>query len=113
MKATVLTEISKVEIKDVEKPKIKGNGVLIKVKSTGIYGSNLHAYRGVHLFRKPPVILGQKLSGNIVEVGKKITGFKIGDKVTVEPHIGCGKCEYCLAGKYTLCKEKKVSDVGN
>ena len=46
-------------------------------------------------------------------MGKKITEFKIGDKVTVEPHISCGKCEYCLAGNYNLCKEKKVPDVGD
>lgn len=51
MKAVVLTKIRKVEIKDVEKPKIKGNEALIKIKSTGICGSDLYAYRGVHPFR--------------------------------------------------------------
>lgn len=112
MKAAVLTEIRKIEIKSIKKPEIRDDEVLIKVKSTGICGSDLHAYRGIHPFRKPPVVLGHELSGNIAETGKRITKFKIGDKVTVEPHIGCGKCEYCLSGNYNLCKEKKVPGIG-
>lgn len=113
MKAAVLTKTRKIEIENIEKPEIKDNEVLIKVKSTGICGSDLHAYRGVHPFRKPPVVLGHEVAGIIVELGKKITEFKIGDKATVEPHIGCGKCEYCLEGNYNLCKEKKVPGVGD
>lgn len=113
MKAAVLTKIRKIEIKDIEKPKIKDDEVLIKVKSTGICGSDLHAYRGVHPFRKPPVVLGHEVSGIIEELGKNITEFKIGDKVTVEPNIGCSKCEYCSEGHYNLCEQKKVPGVSD
>jgi len=113
MKAAVLTEIHKVEIKDVEKPEIKDNEVLIKVKSTGICGSDLHAYRGHHPFRKPPVILGHEVSGVVEEIGDVVNNIKNGDRVTVEPQLGCGECEYCLTGKYNLCIDRRAPGIGN
>lgn len=113
MKAAVLTKIRKIEIKNIEKPKIKDSEVLIKVKSTGICGSDLHAYRGVHPFRKPPVILGHEISGIVEEIGDVVNNIKIGDRVTVEPQFGCGKCEYCLTGKYNLCISRRAPGIGD
>jgi len=113
MEAAILTDKYKIEIKEIEKPKIKDNEVLIKVKSTGICGSDLHAYRGCHPFRKPPVILGHEVSGVVEELGKAVDNIKIGDRVTVEPQLGCGKCEYCLAGKYNLCINRRAPGIGS
>ena len=113
MKAAILSDVCKIDIKEIEKPKIKQNEVLIRVKSTGICGSDLHAYRGHHPFRKPPVILGHEVSGIVEEIGSVVKNIKIGDRVTVEPQSGCGECEYCLVGKYNLCINRRAPGIGN
>lgn len=106
MYAAFVTAPYKVDIVDIPKPQLKENEVMIHVRSAGICGSDLHLYKGTHAFRKPPAILGHELAGDIVEVGKAVTRFKVGDRVTVEPHIPCGTCEYCKAGRVNLCLQK-------
>ena len=113
MKVAILSDVYKIDIKEIEKPKIKNNEVLIRVKATGVCGSDLHAYRGHHPFRKPPVILGHEVSGTVEEIGNVVNNIKIGDRVTVEPQVGCGECEYCLVGKYNLCINRRAPGVGN
>jgi len=108
MKAAYVVDECKVEIKDIEIPKIKDNEVLIKVKTVGICGSDLHLFKGTHAFRKPPVVLGHEVAGEIVKIGKNVTKFKVGDRVTVEPHIGCGECEFCEKDLVNLCINKKA-----
>lgn len=106
MKAAVVTGTKCVNVQDVEVPSIKDDEVLIKVKTVGVCGSDLHLFQGTHAFRKPPAVLGHEIAGEIVKVGKDVTKFKIGDRVTVEPQIGCGKCEFCKAGRVNLCPDK-------
>ena len=106
MKAAVVTGTKCVNVQDVEVPSIKDDEVLIKVKTVGVCGSDLHLFQGTHAFRKPPAVVGHKIAGEIVKVGKYVTKFKIGDRVTVEPQIGCGKCEFCKAGRVNLCPDK-------
>lgn len=108
MKAAFVVDECKVEIKDIEKPEIQDDEVLIKVRTTGICGSDLHLYKGTHAFRKPPVILGHEVAGDVVEIGKNVTKLKVGDRVTVEPHIGCGECEYCKKNLVNICLNKKA-----
>lgn len=113
MKAAVLTDFYKIEIKEIKKPQIEKNEALIRVKSTGICGSDLHAYRGHHPFRKPPVILGHEVSGIVTEIGSEVKNIAINDRVTVEPQLGCGICEYCIEGKYNLCNNRKAPGINN
>ncbi len=95
--------------KDVEEPILSDpRSVKIQVKATGICGSEVHAFHGKHPFRIPPVVSGHEFSGVVVEIGKDVTYCKVGDRVTAEPHYGCGHCELCLDGKYNICAEKKV-----
>ncbi|PKM51630.1 MAG: alcohol dehydrogenase [Firmicutes bacterium HGW-Firmicutes-7] len=108
MKAAFVVEKEKVEIRDIEIPKIKNDEVLIKVKTVGVCGSDLHLFKGTHPFRKPPAILGHEVAGDIIEVGSNVKNLKIGDKVTVEPHIGCGECEFCKQDLINLCISKKT-----
>lgn len=103
MKAVFVEDAYKVIVKEVELPAIGIDEVLIKVKSAGICGSDLHTYKGLHPFRKPPVIIGHEVAGEIVQVGAAVTQFKAGDRVTVEPQAGCGNCEYCLRGQVNYC----------
>lgn len=113
MKVTILSNVYKINVIEIEKPKIKENEVLIRVKSSGICGSDLHAYRGHHPFRKPPVILGHEVSGVVEELGKAVDNIKVGDRVTVEPQLGCGECVYCLEGKYNLCINRRAPGIGS
>ncbi|WP_071706008.1 zinc-dependent alcohol dehydrogenase [Murdochiella vaginalis] len=106
MKACYVVSPEKVEIKNIEKPVIDEKEVLIRVHYAGVCGSDLHLFHGTHPFRKPPEILGHEVVGEIVEIGSKVTDLRIGDRVTVEPHLGCGQCELCQSGNENLCRTK-------
>lgn len=108
MKAAYVVEAEKVEVKDIDVPALKDDEVLIKVKTVGVCGSDLHLFKGTHAFRKPPAVLGHEVAGEIVEIGKNVTKFKIGDRVTVEPQVGCGECEFCKQDLVNLCTGKKA-----
>ena len=108
MKAAVLTAHYRVEMQEVPEPEPRDNEVKIKVVSSGVCGSEVHAYKGTHPFRHPPSILGHETAGDIVAVGSAVTRFKVGDRVTVEPQITCGVCDYCRAGHPNLCVAKVV-----
>ena len=108
MKAAMVTGKEVVTIRDVDAPVPGDDEVLIKVKTAGVCGSDLHLFHGTHAFRKPPAVLGHEVAGDIVQLGKNVRGYKIGDRVTVEPHLGCGECEYCKQGLVNLCLAKKA-----
>ncbi|RLF02855.1 MAG: hypothetical protein DRJ59_02445 [Thermoprotei archaeon] len=108
MKAALLKGPYSIKIIDVEKPKPGPNQVLIKVRRCGICGSDLHAYKGKHPDFVIPVIPGHEFSGDVVEVGEKVEGINVGDKVCVEPLVTCGKCYFCLRGEYHRCVNLKV-----
>ncbi|WP_160725251.1 zinc-dependent alcohol dehydrogenase [Bacillus sp. USDA818B3_A] len=109
MRAAVIDKPYSIELQEVSLPVIKHpNEVKIQVVVTGICGSEIHAYHGTHPFRVPPVISGHEFAGVVVETGSEVKGVSIGDRVTVEPHYGCGVCKTCQAGNYHICKEKRV-----
>lgn len=108
MKVAKIIRKKTVAIETIDSPKIEDNEVLVKVKITGICGSDLHLYQDTHAFRRPPAILGHEIAGIIVEVGKSVKSHKIGDRVTIEPHLGCGLCKFCEDGLVNICIKKKV-----
>lgn len=112
MKAIYAEHPFEIGFRDIDIPDIKDNEVLIKTAYAGICASDIHAYRGQHAFRIPPVMLGHEISGIIDEVGKNVTKFKIGDHVTVMPEIGCRKCPACKTGKVNLCTSKILPGTG-
>ena len=90
-----------------DKPEVKEDEVLIKVKSVGICGSDILYYRTGGTKKRPitkPFILGHEVSGIVENKGKEVNNLDIGDRVAVEPGITCGRCIYCKSGKYNLCK---------
>ncbi len=95
-----------VEIRDIEIPKIGPEEVLIRTKAAPI-GSDVKVYHDDPIMRRavrPPVVLGAENSGEIVEVGASVTGWKRGDRVVSELHVSiCGKCWLCNSGKSFLC----------
>lgn len=104
----VMIQPGDIIFKEVEKPTTKAGQVLIKIMNIGICGSDIHVYHGKHPFTKYPVTQGHEVSGEIVELGNGVDGFYIGQKVTIEPQVYCGKCYPCRHGKYNLCEELKV-----
>lgn len=109
MKAAVLEKPYHMEIREVDDPEPPGPGqVLIRVAVTGICGSEIQAYKGLHPYRIPPVILGHELAGQVTAVGPGVTTLQVGDRVTVEPQVGCGQCIPCRRGRYHLCHRKRV-----
>jgi L-iditol 2-dehydrogenase len=108
MKAALVTDVGKVSIEEIEKPSIKDDEVLIRVRTVGVCGSDLHLFRGTHAFRKPPAILGHEIAGDVVEIGKDVRGIRPGDRVTVEPQYGCCECDFCRRDLVNLCSDKVV-----
>ena len=108
MKAAWVTDVEKVSIEEIERPSPKDDEVLIKVRTVGVCGSDLHLFRGTHAFRKPPAILGHEIAGDVVKIGRNVRHVKIGDRVTVEPQWGCGECAFCRQGFVNLCSDKVV-----
>lgn len=93
---------------EVPVPKPKKDQVLVKIMNIGICGSDIHVYHGEHPFTSYPVTQGHEVSGQIVEAGSGVSGFTVGQKVTIEPQVYCGQCHPCRHGKYNLCEELKV-----
>ena len=114
MRAGYMPAIRQAEFRDdMPEPMIeKADDVKIKIVNCGICGSEVHAYHGLHPFRIPPIVSGHEVAGDVVEVGPGVTKFKVGDRVTVEPHYGCGHCWYCGHGLYNVCPDKKVLGAG-
>jgi len=106
MKAALLTEKGFI-IKDVQKPRIGKTEALIRVKSVGICGTDLAIYKGTYKFPLPR-ILGHEIAGEIAEIGSNKSKFNIGDRVTTEINITCGKCYYCMHGLKTHCINRKA-----
>lgn len=113
MKAAYVTDLEKVEVKEINRPVIKDTEVLIEVATVGVCGSDLHLFEGTHAFRKPPAILGHEIAGKVVEVGKDVTTVKVGERVTVEPHLGCGECDFCKNNLVNLCTKKSAPGTPN
>ncbi|MCX7702348.1 MAG: alcohol dehydrogenase catalytic domain-containing protein, partial [Gemmataceae bacterium] len=91
---------------DVPEPKIGPNDVLIRIDRTGICGTDLHIEKWDQWAQKTipvPMVVGHEFVGDIVEVGANVTDFRVGDVVSGEGHITCGRCRHCLAGQRHLC----------
>src|SRR5918993_872561 len=94
------------DLRDVPMPEVGINDILIRVRKTGICGTDLHieswdawAARTI----KPPLVVGHEFVGEIVEVGANVADFGPGDLVSGEGHVVCGRCRHCLAGRRHLC----------
>ena len=84
--------------------------VLIKVKKTGICGTDLHIFNWDAWAQKNitvPMIIGHEFSGVVANIGKNVKKIKIGDRVSAEGHIVCGYCRNCRAGKGQICRNTK------
>jgi len=105
MRAAVLHDWNDIRMVQRPVPTPGAGEVLIKVESCSICGGDVKIVtRG--MLKQPPMdsfIIGHEYAGTIVELGEAVDEYKIGDRVTVEVHKGCGRCRNCIDGKYTAC----------
>ena len=114
MRALRFPEAFQAEVVTLGRPGIRGARELeVKVEACGICASDVAAYKGEHPYRKPPVITGHECAGTVVDVGAGVREFAVGDRVAIEPHLGCGDCRYCELGEYQQCVSKTVLGVGD
>lgn len=111
MKALVLTEYRHLELRDVPTPKPGTGELLVRVHACGICGSDVHGFDGSTGRRKPPLIMGHEASGVVAELGPGVTAFKVGDRVTFDSTVSCGRCPYCVRGQINLCDNRRVLGV--
>jgi threonine dehydrogenase-like Zn-dependent dehydrogenase len=105
MKAAVVEKPNQLVIKQVPVPEIADDEVLIKVKYTGICGTDWSIFTGKYSADKLPLIAGHEFSGTIAALGKKTRGLKEGDRVTADINMSCGTCFYCRQGQKLMCRD--------
>ena len=115
MKALVLRAPKDFSLETVPVPEPQANEVLVKVKACAICGSDPKLFygNGLHNEYPYPFIPGHEAAGEVVALGAGVKKFKIGDRVAMEAHCGCGYCENCLKGQYTLCFNYAKPETGH
>ncbi|MGI6669561.1 MAG: NAD(P)-dependent alcohol dehydrogenase [Acetivibrionales bacterium] len=113
-KAVWLLGKQNIKIDTAPMPVPKPDEVVIKVGYVGICGSDMHFYETGNYSKGPivdPLILGHECAGTVVAAGEDVKNLAVGDNVAVEPGETCGQCEYCLGGRYNLCKSVRFKSV--
>ena len=107
MKALVKTKAEQgIWLQDMPEPECGNNDVIVKIHKTAICGTDIHIYNWDEWAQKTipvPMITGHEYAGEIVEIGQNVTDLSVGDIVSGEGHITCGRCRNCLAGRIHLC----------
>jgi L-iditol 2-dehydrogenase len=111
MKAMLLSDYRKLAITDMPSPTLADDEVLVRVRACGICGSDVHGYDGSTGRRIPPLVMGHEASGEIAQVGSAVKNFNVGDRVTFDSTVSCGRCDYCQKGQVNLCDSRMVLGV--
>ena len=100
-------------VSDLPTPHAGPGELVLRNQVCGVCGTDVHIYHGEpgSADVNPPVVLGHEYSGEVVEVGEGVTGFAVGDHITVDPNIYCGHCAYCQNGKKQLCPSMEAIGV--
>jgi len=102
MNVAIYYSLDDIRIQDVPKPKIGPEEILVEMKACGVCGSDLMDW---YLRSRAPLVLGHEPAGIIVEAGKNVKGFNVGDRVFAHHHVACLTCHYCVNGDYTMCQQ--------
>ena len=115
MRAAVYHGHKDVRIEEVPVPVPGEKEVLIRVDYAGICGTDRHEYVGPNFIptvrphrltgRVAPLIMGHEFSGRIEKLGKEVTGWKVGERVTANGSLTCGRCEACRSGRFNVCQK--------
>jgi len=107
MHAAFCTAPGILEVRDVPRPEPGPGEVIVKVRSCGICGSDLHWFCGG--FPPPPICPGHEISGEVADVGEGVSRVRPGDRVAVEPLVVCRDCWACRTGDYQLCRTLRIA----
>ena len=106
MKASQYIQAGKMEYREVPLPDLAAQEIRVRVAYCGICGTDLHIFKGHMDARvKAPQAVGHEVSGTVAAVGSEVTGFSVGQKVTVRPLDNCGECNTCKAGFTHICEK--------
>ena len=103
MKASILYGIEDLRGEDVAIPTILDEEILMKVEVCAVCGTDVKIYHHGHKHIRFPRITGHEVSGEIVEVGRKVKHYTVGQRIAVAPHLPCGECYYCCRGMQSMC----------
>lgn len=101
MRVGVYYNNNDVRVEERPKPEISAGEILVKVKASGICGSDVMEW---YRIKKAPLVLGHEISGEIAEAGSNVKKYKVGDRVFVSHHVPCNTCHYCLTDNHTACQ---------
>lgn len=107
MKAMRLEATGELFTREVEKPEAGPDDLLVRVEACGVCGTDRHLFQG-EFPCTPPVTLGHEFSGIVEAVGSAVTGFAVGDRITGDPNIACGRCSHCVNGRVNLCRSLRA-----
>lgn len=110
MKAVVITGKNKAEVKEVSMPIPCTDEVVIRVKAAGLCGTDYHIFNGTYPANYP-IIPGHEFSGVISAVGSNVKEWSVGQRVTADPNIYCGRCDYCLRNESNMCENMQAVGV--
>lgn len=108
MRAAVLHPPGEIRIEQRERPAPGPREVLVQVTAVGVCGSDVHYYehgRIGPMVVEAPMVLGHESAGRVVELGEGASRHSVGDRVTLEPGVPCGRCRECRGGRYNLCED--------
>ncbi len=111
MKALLLSSYNQLDLVNMPVPEPRDDELLIRIKACGICGSDVHGYDGSTGRRLPPLVMGHEAAGIVESVGKAVSDFRPGDRVTFDSTVYCTACFYCLRGQANLCDNREVIGV--
>jgi threonine dehydrogenase-like Zn-dependent dehydrogenase len=106
MKALVYTQPNEVQLLERDSPTLEQGEVVLKIEAVGICGSDMHAYHGHDPRRLPGLVLGHEFCGTVLESASP--AYAVGTRVTGNPLITCGRCDYCVQGRNNLCSKRTM-----
>ncbi len=106
MKALVYEAPRVMNLRDIDRPAPGRGEVLLRIAFSGICGSELSGFLGQNSLRTPPLVFGHELSGTVEECGPATEGVEVGARVTVNPLVSCGRCEFCVSARHHLCRQR-------
>lgn len=107
MRVAVYYNNKDIRIEQRPKPEIGDNELLVKVIASGICGSDVMEW---YRLKSAPRVLGHEIAGEIVEVGKNVKKYKVGQRVFVSHHVPCNQCRYCKKGFHTVCETLRTTN---
>jgi threonine dehydrogenase-like Zn-dependent dehydrogenase len=96
------------ELQEIPVPDPGPGEVLIQVSASGVCGSDVHGFQGRSRIRVPPMVMGHEFTGRVAALGPQVEHLSAGQRVVVQPLIGCGRCTYCRNGRPNLCPQRRL-----